>query len=86
MEQQNNLIKPRTERAAVAFIWRCRGVILPVCDLTDSLKKFNLFELYKLLFCTKYGGIVQLVEQRSPKPFVVGSNPTAPAIIELTVE
>ena len=24
-------------------------------------------------------GIVQLVEQRSPKPFVVGSNPTAPA-------
>ena len=26
-----------------------------------------------------YRGIAQVVEQRSPKPFVVGSNPTAPA-------
>ena len=28
-----------------------------------------------------YRGIVQLVEYRSPKPRVVGSNPTAPAQI-----
>lgn len=26
-----------------------------------------------------YGGIVQMVEQRSPKPYVIGSNPFAPA-------
>lgn len=30
-----------------------------------------------------YRGIVQLVEYRSPKPQVVGSNPTAPAILNL---
>lgn len=26
-----------------------------------------------------YRGIVQMVEQRSPKPYVIGSNPFAPA-------
>lgn len=30
-----------------------------------------------------YRGIVQLVEYRSPKPQVVGSNPTAPVISDL---
>ena len=30
-----------------------------------------------------YRGIVQLVEYRSPKPQVVGSNPTAPVIADL---
>ena len=31
----------------------------------------------------QYRGIVQLVEYRSPKPQVVGSNPTAPVISDL---
>ena len=31
------------------------------------------------IFSAIYRGIAQLVEQRSPKPRAVGSNPTAPA-------
>ena len=30
-----------------------------------------------------YRGIVQLVERRSPKPNVVGSNPATPAILNI---
>ena len=32
------------------------------------------------MFPKEYRGIAQLVEQWSPKPRAVGSNPTAPAI------
>ena len=33
-----------------------------------------------------YRGVVQLVERRSPKPHVVGSNPAAPANIPYMVD
>ena len=34
-------------------------------------------------FFKKYRGVVQLVERRSPKPDVAGSNPVSPAILNL---
>ena len=37
------------------------------------------FETEKVNPTNKYRGIAQLVEQWSPKPRAVGSNPTAPA-------
>ena len=38
-----------------------------------------------ILILVEFRGIVQLVEQRSPKPCVVGSNPTAPAKKRVTL-
>src|SRR5579875_926769 len=38
------------------------------------LRRFESFSLHQV-----YRGVVQLVERRSPKPHVVGSNPAAPA-------
>ena len=43
-----------------------------VCIIFEDLKQRN--QIHK-----KYRGIAQLVEQWSPKPRAVGSNPTAPA-------
>ncbi len=43
-----------------------------VCIIFEDLKQRSQFH-------KKYRGIAQLVEQWSPKPRAVGSNPTAPA-------
>ena len=43
------------------------------------LVELHFYQINTRRYCWIDRGIVQLVEQRSPKPFVVGSNPTAPA-------
>ena len=41
--------------------------------------ELHFYQINTRRYCWIDRGIVQLVEQRSPKPLVVGSSPTAPA-------
>jgi hypothetical protein len=46
----------------------------------NPLRKLRRFESFPLHHIR---GVVQLVERRSPKPHVVGSNPAAPAMVSM---
>ena len=64
-------------------------LVIIASDASDNTtKKFSDFSGNPLLFCRMcaiilalHRGIAQLVEYRSPKPWVAGSNPPAPAML-----
>ncbi len=46
-----------------------------------QIKSHDRCKMLSLCCDSKRRGIAQLVESRSPKPSVVGSSPTAPAVV-----
>ena len=68
------------------FCSSCSALVPP--DLRKEWNvKIRLDNRERLLYTAKVRrGVVQLVEQRSPKPCVQGSNPCAPAILIFTAK
>ena len=70
----------------VQFAWLCIEIVVDLYDINYANKKSILFlkklltkaELFSIISLV-HRGIAQLVEYWSPKPWVVGSSPSAPA-------